>query len=305
MGMLIGIACAVVGSLALGLVHSLPLLVACTVFCGSSGHGMNDIFLICIYSSIADVTTDHPTDRTLGFAIVSICYSTASILGPVGAGGLTHLLTPTLGYIGALRATFLVVAAVYAALGVFVLLVLRESVGIATRTASAEIPLLTRWKQIARDGNPVTMLWFLGTNRVLLMVAAVFAISHFAMSGTSGVEKLFQEYLFSWEALEQGYVSSASSIVSVGSKIVVLPLTVALFGTFPSRASSFKFSFLVFFLRKTSLWTRFGCFDLGNATRMFLNSIHQDKFYRPVLQGMLNNHYRVWADEQARGRLSP
>ena len=257
MGMLIGIACAVVGCLALGLVHSLPLLVACSVFCGSSGHGMNDIFLICIYSSIADVTTDHPTDRTLGFAIVSICYSTASILGPVGAGGLTHLLTPTLGYIGALRATFLVVAAVYAALGVFVLLVLRESVGIATRTASAEIPLLTRWKQIARDGNPVTMLWFLGTNRVLLMVAAVFAISHFAMSGTSGVEKLFQEYLFSWEALEQGYVSSASSIVSVGSKIVVLPLTVALFGT------SLSLSVLLFFFPNTSLLTHFVWFDAG------------------------------------------
>lgn len=208
--MLVGIACALVGSLALGLVRSLPLLVGCTIFAGPSGHGINDIFLICIYSAMADVTGgDHPTSRTLGFGLISICYSCASILGPVGAGGLTHLLTSVLGgYIAALRATFLIAAAVYAALGAFVVLMLRETAHASTKPNSTERARgSSAMKQIVRDGNPVTMLCFLATDRVLLMVAAVFSVSHFAMSGTSGVEKLYQEYLFSWEALDRAYSS--------------------------------------------------------------------------------------------------
>ena len=139
--MLVGILSAVVGCVTLGLFQSLDVLVFCSIFCGSSGHGVNDIFLICIYSSIADVTTGHPTDRTLGFAIVSICYSSASIVGPVAAGGLTHLLTPPLGYIGALRATFLAAGAIYALLGVYVIFVVKESVSAAGASTQATPPV--------------------------------------------------------------------------------------------------------------------------------------------------------------------
>ena len=147
------------------------------------------------------------------------------MLQPVGAGGVTHLLTAQLGYLGALRATFIGAAAIYAALGV--LLVVRESVSVSARGQASFGG--GRLGRIVKEGNPLAMLHFLGTDRVLLTVAVVFSVSHFAMSGTSTIEKLYQEYLFSWEALQQGYVQSISSVVSVGSKVVVLPVCVALF----------------------------------------------------------------------------
>ena len=146
---------------------------------------------------------------------------------PVGAGAVTHLLTAQLGYVGALRATFLGAAAIYAALGLYVLLVVRESVSVSARGQASFGG--GRLGRILKEGNPLAMLHFLGTDRVLLTVAVVFSVSHFAMSGTSTIEKLYQEYLFSWEALQQGYVQSVSSVVSVGSKVVVLPVCVALF----------------------------------------------------------------------------
>ena len=149
------------------------------------------------------------------------------MLQPVGAGGVTHLLTAQLGYVGALRATFIGAAAIYAALGVYVLLVVRESVSVSARGQASFGG--GRLGRILKEGNPLAMLHFLGTDRVLLTVAVVFSVSHFAMSGTSTIEKLYQEYLFSWEALQQGYVQSVSSVVSVGSKVVVLPVCVALF----------------------------------------------------------------------------
>ena len=106
-------------------------------------------------------------------------------------------------------------------------LVVRESVSVSARGQASFGG--GRLGRILKEGNPLAMLHFLGTDRVLLTVAVVFSVSHFAMSGTSTIEKLYQEYLFSWEALQQGYVQSVSSVVSVGSKVVVLPVCVALF----------------------------------------------------------------------------